>query len=293
MLLCTSELQVPLAVHCSAAAFVRQPPSASHCTHATAFLRHFHECALQRQTPQRKCDARHLGHPVKRWRTGGVATGIRRTAKLRQRYLAAALTHEIAYYDTTQTSGAIIDGLTVDCAAVQAATSERIGHTINNLTQFLLGLAVGFVRGWKLSLVMIAIFPVMAAAGAIMAKAATAGEAQSAEAYAAANVAAAQTIANMRTVAAFQAEQPLLQRYTEMLAYPKRVSIRMSVLTGTANGSINAAMFFTCASTPPPRMISPAFSPALSASAAHPPEGRASVAAVAAIGCCSDAVDTL
>eukprot|EP00892_Ulva_mutabilis_P010381 jgi/Ulvmu1/7715/UM039_0021.1 len=176
-----------------------------------------------------------------------IWSGVRRTARLRQRYLAAALTHEIAYYDTTQTSGAIIDGLNVDCAAVQAATSERLGHTINNLTQFLLGLAVGFVRGWELSLVMVATFPVIAAAGAIMAKAATAGDKQTAAAYAAANDSAAQAIANVRTVVAFQAEKPVLQRYVDMLAYPKRVSIRMSALTGTANGSINAAVFFTYA----------------------------------------------
>jgi len=173
--------------------------------------------------------------------------GVRRTAKLRQRYLTAALHQDIPYYDTTLTSGAVIAGLNTDCAAVQAATSERIGHTINNLTQFFLGLAIGFVRGWKLSLMMVAVFPVMAVAGAIVAKVATAGDAQNSKAYAAANSSAAQAIANVRTVAAFQAEQPLLALYTELLAYPRRVSIRMSVLTGFANGSINAAVFLACA----------------------------------------------
>lgn len=194
------------------------------------------------------------------WRASGrvpdvptLAAGVRRAATLRQRYLAAVLTQEIAYYDTTQTSGAVMDGLNVDCASVQAATSEKIGHTINNLTQFLLGLAVGFVRGWKLSLVMIAVFPVIAAAGAIMAKAATSGDAQNAEAYAAANVTASQAITHVRTVAAFQAEEPILQRYSDLLALPKRVSVRVSALTGAANGSINASIFLTCAtlSIPP------------------------------------------
>lgn len=176
--------------------------------------------------------------------------GVRRAARLRQRYLTAALYQDIPYYDTTMTAGAVISGLNTDCAAVQAATSERIGHTINNLTQFFLGLVVGFVRGWKLSLVMVAVFPVMAVAGAIVAKVATAGDAQNSKAYAAANNSAAQAIANVRTVAAFQAEQPLLARYTELLAYPKRVSVRMSVLTGIANGSINAAVFVACAPNP-------------------------------------------
>lgn len=176
-----------------------------------------------------------------------ACVGVRRTARLRQRYLAAALAQDIATYDTTLTAGAVITGLNADCAAVQAATSERVGHTINNLTQFFLGLAIGFVRGWKLSLVMVAVFPVIASAGAIVAKVATAGDAQNAAAYAAANGAAAQAVANIRTVAAFQAEGVLLARYKELLAHPRRMSVRMSVLTGTANGSINASVFLTCA----------------------------------------------
>lgn len=177
--------------------------------------------------------------------------GVRQTARLRQRFLHAALAQDIPFYDTTLTSGAVIDCLSVDCAAVQAAISERVGHSINNLTQFTLSFVLAFVRGWELALMMLAVFPLIAVAGAIMAKTATYGTERNASAYATANGTATQAITNIRTVAAFQAEQSLLQRYVDMLVRPKRVSVRVSALMGTANGSINASVAVSCASAYP------------------------------------------
>ena len=48
--------------------------------------------------------------------------GTRRTARLRRRYLAAVLSQDIPYFDTTLTSGAVISSLNAGCAAVQVHT---------------------------------------------------------------------------------------------------------------------------------------------------------------------------
>lgn len=178
--------------------------------------------------------------------THHACAGVRQTAKLRQRFLHAALAQDIPFYDTTLTSGAVIAGLNVDCAAVQAATSERVGHAINNLTQFTLSFALAFARGWKLSLMMLAVFPLLAVAGAIMAKTATYGTQRNAAAYAAANSTATQAVAHIRTVAAFQAEDTILGRYAAMLVRPTRVAVRVSTMVGSANGSVNATVAISC-----------------------------------------------
>lgn len=57
------------------------------------------------------------------WRA--ASAGQRQTARLRQRYLEAALTQDVAYYDKDATTGDILSGLNDDCTAVQNAISEK------------------------------------------------------------------------------------------------------------------------------------------------------------------------
>lgn len=83
--------------------------------------------------------------------------------------------------------------------------------------------------------------------GCISTQVTTASEKKTAAAYAAANGAAAQAIGNMRTVAAFQAEQPVLERYMALLERPRRVAVRASAYIGTANSAIWASVCLTCA----------------------------------------------
>lgn len=55
-----------------------------------------------------------------------VCAGARQAARLRERFLERALHQDIAYYDTTLTSGAVLGGLNVDCTAIQNALSEKV-----------------------------------------------------------------------------------------------------------------------------------------------------------------------
>lgn len=60
-------------------------------------------------------------------------SGTRQVARLRQRYLEAALTQEQAYYDTQATSGDVLSGLNEDCQAVQNAISEKVGKAVHHV----------------------------------------------------------------------------------------------------------------------------------------------------------------
>jgi ABC-type multidrug transport system fused ATPase/permease subunit len=52
--------------------------------------------------------------------------GQRQTARLRQRYLEAALMQDITFYDRDFTTGDILSGLNDDCTSVQNAISEKV-----------------------------------------------------------------------------------------------------------------------------------------------------------------------
>lgn len=92
---------------------------------------------------------------------------------------------------------------------------------------------------------MIALLPLIAVAGGILAKVLTWGTTRRAEAFEQAHVVASQTICNIRTVASFQAEKPIYNRFSDMLDYPRRVSAKLSLYNGMAGGTINGVVFLT------------------------------------------------
>jgi ABC-type bacteriocin/lantibiotic exporter with double-glycine peptidase domain len=115
-------------------------------------------------------------------------------------------------------------------------------------TTFAVALLISFVRGWKLTLVMVTLWPLMAVAGTAFSKLAAFGVAKRSGAYAAANTLAAQALQSVRTIAAFQAERTILARYTALLDHPRRISIRVSTMLGAATAFFQSASFVSCAS---------------------------------------------
>jgi ABC-type multidrug transport system fused ATPase/permease subunit len=172
--------------------------------------------------------------------------GARITSKLRQKYLRAALHQDIAHFDTELTSGDIVNGLNADCNAVQNAISDKVGATIHHMVTVFAALILALVRGWKLALVMIALLPLIAVAGGILAKLLTWGTTKQSEAYAKANGVSGQTILNMRTVQSFQAESTMLNKFVDLLALPRKIAIQLSLYTGMGTGFVNAIIFVTC-----------------------------------------------
>jgi ATP-binding cassette, subfamily B (MDR/TAP), member 1 len=109
-----------------------------------------------------------------------------------------------------------------------------------------IGLVLAFVRGWQLTLVMLCVLPLIGGAGALLAKSTTWGAAKRASSYSNANVISSQAIQNIRTVASFQAESTLFERYASLLDMPRRISIRLATISGAAAGILNAAVLFSC-----------------------------------------------
>lgn len=122
----------------------------------------------------------------------------------------------------------------------------QVGNTVHHLVTFVASIAIAFWRGWNLTLVMIALLPLVAIAGGILAKVLTWGTTRRAEAFEQAHVVASQSICHIRTVASFQAEKPIFDRFAGMLDYPRRVSAKLSLYTGMAGGTINGVVFLTC-----------------------------------------------
>jgi ATP-binding cassette, subfamily B (MDR/TAP), member 1 len=174
-------------------------------------------------------------------------SGTRQVARLRRRYLEAALHQEQVYYETQATSGDVLSGLNDDCQAVQNAISEKVTNAVHNVGAFVAAIAIALAAGWQLALVMMALLPLIAVAGAAFARVLTRGAAVLSRGYADANVTSSQAIQNIRTVASFSAEEAALAKYRDLLARPRRLQVRVSAVSGVASGVVSCVVFLTCA----------------------------------------------
>jgi ATP-binding cassette, subfamily B (MDR/TAP), member 1 len=175
-----------------------------------------------------------------------VFAGSRQTARIRQKYLEKALLQDIPHFDTDMTSGDVLSGLSEDCEAVQTAISEKVGNTIKNLTTFIFAVGIALWRGWQLTLVMLVIMPLIVACAGYLTKMMVRRAGKMAEAYSQANNMSTQAITNIRTVASFQAEKSILQKYAELLEHPRKISIRIGFVSGVSRGAINGVVYFAC-----------------------------------------------
>lgn len=89
---------------------------------------------------------------------------------------------------------------------VKEGTGEKIGLLIQFLAQFIGGFIVAFVRGWRLTLVMMALVPFLAICGFFISKMITEAEKKNIENYSAAGAVAEQALTAIRTVIAFNGQ---------------------------------------------------------------------------------------
>lgn len=118
---------------------------------------------------------------------------------------------------------------------------------IHHIVTFFVSIGISLYRGWKLALVLLALTPLIAAAGFALARIMTWGSKRMSEGYAKANVTSSQAIGNIRTVASFQAEPMLYDKYVQSLETPTRTSVKIYTFNGIAGGCVKAAIFVTCA----------------------------------------------
>lgn len=168
---------------------------------------------------------------------------VRLTNRLRERYLQSALRQEVAFYDTAATTGVLLQGLNEDANAVQTATGEKVGMVVHHLATFVGGLTVGFIRGWRLALVMVAVLPLIGVIGAAFGAVVGALSTKAADAYGHANSLVQQALSNIKTVMSFNGQDTLIRKYREAIRAPQYVATKQGILSGATLGSVMGIMY--------------------------------------------------
>ncbi|XP_057975011.1 ABC transporter B family member 13-like isoform X2 [Malania oleifera] len=161
-----------------------------------------------------------------------MQTGERQTARLRLKYLQSVLKKDISYFDTEARDANIIFHISSDAILVQDAIGDKIGHGLRYLSQFFIGFATGFTSVWQLTLLTLAVVPLIAVAGGAYTVIMSTLSEKSEAAYADAGKVAEEVIAQVRTVYSFVGEDKAVKAYSRSL----KNALKMGKKSGFAKG---------------------------------------------------------
>ncbi|NXI44826.1 MDR1 protein, partial [Galbula dea] len=168
----------------------------------------------------------------------------RQIKKIRAKFFHAIMRQEIGWFDVNDV-GELNTRLLDDVSKINTGIGDKIGLLVQSLTTFIAGFVVGLIKGWKLTLVILAVSPVLGFSAAIWAKVLSAFTDKEQAAYAKAGAVAEEVLAAVRTVIAFGGQEKEIRRYHKNLEDAKQIGIKKSI---TANISMGAAFLLVYAS---------------------------------------------
>uniref|UniRef100_A0A8B9D3J1 Bile salt export pump n=1 Tax=Anser cygnoides TaxID=8845 RepID=A0A8B9D3J1_ANSCY len=159
-----------------------------------------------------------------------VMAAARQTQKIRKAYFRKVMRMDIGWFDCTSV-GELNTRISDDVNKINEAIADQVAIFIQRLTTFVCGFLLGFVSGWKLTLVIIAVSPLIGV-GAAVAKL----TGRELKAYAKAGAVADEVLSSIRTVAAFGGEKKEVERYDKNLVFAQHWGIRKGIIMGLFTG---------------------------------------------------------
>lgn len=157
----------------------------------------------------------------------------RQGGRIRKLYLRSLFRQEITWYDT-QDTGELTSRVASDVDLMTLGMGPKVAYALQYAASFVSGLIIAFAYGWELTLVVLAVVPILMISGAAYAKAMSDATLAGQAAYAKAGGVAQEVLGLIRTVAAFGSEEQEALRYEGHLRHAAAVAKRRALLTGAA-----------------------------------------------------------
>lgn len=148
----------------------------------------------------------------------------RQIKKIRQKFFHAILRQEIGWFDIKDITE-LNTRLTDDISKISEGIGDKVGMFFQAVATFFAGFIVGFIRGWKLTLVVMAISPVLGLSTAVWAKILSTFSDKELAAYAKAGAVAEEALGAIRTVIAFGGQNKMLERSEPVQRTPFSLSL--------------------------------------------------------------------
>eukprot|EP01018_Ginkgo_biloba_P019291 Gb_18150 [translate_table: standard] len=172
-----------------------------------------------------------------------MQTGERQSDRMRMHYLKSMLSQDVSFFDTSASTGEIISCISSDVVLVQDVICDKVGHYLHYMARFITGFAVGFSSVWQLTLLTVAVVPLMAIAGGTYAAITTGLSKKSQVAYAEAGKVAEEAISQVRAVYSFVGETKAIQAYSRALENSLNLGKKGGFAKGLGVGFTYGLMF--------------------------------------------------
>uniref|UniRef100_A0A8B9KNS2 ATP-binding cassette, sub-family B (MDR/TAP), member 5 n=1 Tax=Astyanax mexicanus TaxID=7994 RepID=A0A8B9KNS2_ASTMX len=170
-----------------------------------------------------------------------LLTATRQTKRIREKYFHAVLHQQMAWFDT-HPIGELNTRLTDDINTINDGLGDKICIFVQFFCRFLAGIIIGFIYGWKLTLVIMSVSPLLAGSAIL---ATLTGKELSA--YAKAGAVAEEILVAIRTVVAFNGQQKALEKYEKNLVDAKNFGVKKAITTNVSMGITQFFIFGTYA----------------------------------------------
>uniref|UniRef100_M8D158 ABC transporter B family member 27 n=1 Tax=Aegilops tauschii TaxID=37682 RepID=M8D158_AEGTA len=147
---------------------------------------------------------------------------------------------EIAFFDVTRT-GELLSRLSEDTQIIKNAATTNLSEALRNLTTTAIGLGFMFSTSWKLTLLSLAIVPVISAVVRKFGRFLRELSHQTQAAAAVASSIAEESFGAIRTVRAFAQEPHEISRYSGKVNETLKLGLKQAKVVGLFSGGLNAA----------------------------------------------------
>uniref|UniRef100_A0A4W2IG35 Bile salt export pump n=1 Tax=Bos indicus x Bos taurus TaxID=30522 RepID=A0A4W2IG35_BOBOX len=171
-----------------------------------------------------------------------VIAAARQIQKMRKFYFRSIMRMEIGWFDCNSV-GELNTRFSDDINKVNDAIADQMGIFIQRMTTSIFGFLMGFYQGWKLTLVIISVSPLIGIGAAIIGLSVSRFTDYELRAYAKAGSVADEVISSIRTVAAFGGEKKEVERYEKNLVFAQRWGIRKGIVMGFFTGFMWCLIF--------------------------------------------------
>ncbi|XP_062502331.1 ABC transporter B family member 1-like isoform X2 [Corticium candelabrum] len=174
-----------------------------------------------------------------------VLAGERLVARLRQRLFGSVMKQEVAFFDVTRT-GELTSRLSSDTQVVQDAVTSNLSMLIRYALLIIASLVFMFVLSWKLTLVLLAVVPIVSIGAVIYGNYIKKLRKQFQDLLAEAGTVAEESISSIRTVRSFSNEEKSMDNYNDGIDKSYHVGKKSALAIGIFNGCVFSVIQGAC-----------------------------------------------